>query len=102
VLLPPRDPATVETLVVALHGHGSHQEQFLTPSIFGDALGAAVRLAQAENLLYVAPEYRGNSWMNASARWRARKKSRLRSASLCQPMLSKNWMIGALSEPIGG
>ncbi len=67
LLLPPCDPQRVETLVVALHGHGSHQEQFMTPEIYDDALGQAVRFAQAENLLYVTPEYRGNSWMNAAA-----------------------------------
>jgi dipeptidyl aminopeptidase/acylaminoacyl peptidase len=67
LLLTPREPRTVETLVIALHGHGAHQEQFLTPVIYNDALGATVRLAQAENLLYATPEYRGNSWMNAAA-----------------------------------
>ena len=67
LLLPPPLPEQAEILVVALHGHGSHQEQCMTPGIYSDAFGALMRLAQARNLLYVTPEYRGNSWMNTAA-----------------------------------
>ncbi|MHB9132983.1 MAG: alpha/beta hydrolase family protein [Armatimonadota bacterium] len=67
LLLMPPQIETAETLVVCFHGHGSHQEQFLTPVIYDDRLGELVRFSQARNLLYAALEYRGNSWMGPLA-----------------------------------
>ncbi len=66
LLLPPRG-AMADTLVVAFHGHGSHQQQFMTPDIYGDAFGELIRLLQQRNIIYAAPEYRGNSWMGPLA-----------------------------------
>jgi pimeloyl-ACP methyl ester carboxylesterase len=63
----PRDRATVNTLLIGLHGHGSHQEQLMTPGIYHNALGRMMEIAWQRNVLYVTPEYRGNSWMNAAA-----------------------------------
>jgi dipeptidyl aminopeptidase/acylaminoacyl peptidase len=67
LLLPPPAPDTVDTLVIALHGHGAHQDQFMTPGIYQDAFGTLMRLCSERNLLYVAPEYRGNGWMGPAA-----------------------------------
>lgn len=66
LLLPPHFE-TADTLVVAFHGHGSHQEQFITPEIYGDSFGELTRLLQQRNIIYTALEYRGNSWMGPLA-----------------------------------
>lgn len=65
-LLPPM-VADIDTAVIAFHGHGSHREQFMTPGIYDDAFTPVMQLLCERNIVYIAPEYRGNSWMNAAA-----------------------------------
>ncbi len=66
LLLPPR-VETADTLVVAFHGHGAQQDQFMTADIYGDAFGKVICLLQQRNIIYAALEYRGNSWMGPLA-----------------------------------
>jgi len=67
LLLLPARLEQADTLVVAFHGHGSHQEQFMTPGIYWDTFGQLTRLMQERNIIYAALEYRGNSWMGPAA-----------------------------------
>lgn len=74
----------------------------MTPGIFDDALGETVRLSQAENLLYVAPEYRGNSWMNAAAESDVRQIIRLGGGSHDAPVALASRSLAAMLKRLGG
>ncbi len=65
LLAPPN--RNTHAVVVALHGHGAHQEQFMTPGIYAGAFSAIMQVVSERDALYVTPEYRGNSWMNMEA-----------------------------------
>ncbi len=52
-------------VLVALHGHGSDRRQYLTADR-GECAGAR-DVAAKRGILFVSPDYRGNSWMGATA-----------------------------------
>jgi pimeloyl-ACP methyl ester carboxylesterase len=61
----PWDPAAEHHLLVALHGHGGDRWQYLREP--RDECRAPRDLATKHRLLFVSPDYRGNSWMGPAA-----------------------------------
>ena len=54
-------------LVLYLHGALSHQDQGMTPEIFNDCFGRLAKWMAERDVIYICPEYRGNSWMGRAA-----------------------------------
>lgn len=54
-------------LVLYLHGALSHQEQGMTAGIYDNFFGRWWNWLKQRNVVYVCPEYRGNSWMGSAA-----------------------------------
>ena len=54
-------------LVLYLHGALSNQQQGMTPEIYHDAFGRLANWMSERDVIYICPEYRGNSWMGPAA-----------------------------------
>jgi dipeptidyl aminopeptidase/acylaminoacyl peptidase len=54
-------------LIFFLHGALSHQEQGMTSEIYHNAFGRLAEWMANRNVIYICPEYRGNSWMGPAA-----------------------------------
>jgi len=52
-------------LVIALHGHSADRQQYITDGR-GECKGAR-DVAAKHSMIYVSPDYRGNSWMGPAA-----------------------------------
>ena len=59
------DATQPHDLVIALHGHSSDRQQYITDAR-GECKGAR-DVAAKHSMIYVAPDYRGNSWMGPAA-----------------------------------
>jgi len=54
-------------LILFLHGALSHQQQGMTPEIYHNAFGRLAEWMAKRDVIYICPEYRGNSWMGPAA-----------------------------------
>jgi pimeloyl-ACP methyl ester carboxylesterase len=61
----PWDAAVEHDLLIALHGHGADRWQYVRENR-GECRGAR-DVAAKHGLLFVSPDYRGNSWMGPAA-----------------------------------
>lgn len=67
----------VPLLVLLLHGALSHQEQGMTAEIYANAFGRLAEWMSKRHVIYICPEYRGNSWMGPAAEEDVREIFRL-------------------------
>ncbi|NLO74207.1 MAG: prolyl oligopeptidase family serine peptidase [candidate division WS1 bacterium] len=66
LMLPePWDPGGEHHLLIALHGHGSDRWQYIRQER-GECRGAR-DMAARHGMIFVSPDYRGNSWMGPAA-----------------------------------
>lgn len=54
-------------LILYLHGALSHQQQGMTPGIYNNAFDRLAQWMSRRDVIYICPEYRGNSWMGPAA-----------------------------------
>lgn len=59
------NPAQPHDLLIALHGHGADRQQFMTDER-AECRGAR-DVAAKQGLIFIAPDYRGASWMGPAA-----------------------------------
>lgn len=59
------DAAKPHDLLIALHGHGADRQQYIKDGR-GECKGAR-DVAAKHSMIYVSPDYRGNSWMGPAA-----------------------------------
>jgi len=64
-------------LILFLHGALSHQQQGMTSEIYQNAFGRMAEWMSKRDVIYICPEYRGNSWMGPAAEGDVREIFRL-------------------------
>jgi dipeptidyl aminopeptidase/acylaminoacyl peptidase len=65
VLLPREYKGGEHDVLLAFHGHGSDRQQYVTQTR-GECAGAR-DVASRRKMIFVSPDYRGNSWMGPAA-----------------------------------
>ncbi len=83
--------STGPLLILNLHGALSNQQQGMTPEIYHDAFGRLAKWMSERDVIYICPEYRGNSWMGPAAEDDVREIFRI-ARERCRP--GKTLLIG--------